>query len=138
LIKYHINGKFPLDVLQKTIEKVVSEQQSQSQPLLLSIYPDVKFGLQNTNRHIIVPVQHPIDHYVVHQSLENAKLKFDTVGSVEEAMAMGGSKISKIKLWNVNDRISEDDDNGDDDDTNKKKITTITEPQQRRRRGRHE
>jgi hypothetical protein len=121
LIKYRINGKFPLDVLQMTIGKVVSEQQSQSQlqPLLLSIYPDVKFGLQNTNRHIIVPVQHPIDHDVVHQSLENAKLKFDTVGSVEEAMVIGGSKNSPIRLWNVN----EDDGDGNDDNTHKKKWT---------------
>ncbi|KAG7343581.1 hypothetical protein IV203_021526 [Nitzschia inconspicua] len=88
LIKYRIDRKSPLPILQSAVTKILLQHDQQSQPqpfqnpiqtqvpLHLSLYPQVKFALRNTSGKIIIRVQHPLDVPVVVTSLTAERIDF--------------------------------------------------------------
>ncbi|KAG7372767.1 hypothetical protein IV203_018910 [Nitzschia inconspicua] len=88
LIKYHIDRRSPLPILQSAITKILlqNDQQTQPQPfqnpiqtqvpLHLSLYPQVTFSLRNTSGRIVIRVHHPLDVPVVVASLTAENIDF--------------------------------------------------------------
>jgi hypothetical protein len=96
LIKYNVNGKPPLTVLEQAVADMIRKQTSQN---ALTIFPQVKFALRNSSHRILMQVQHSLDYPIVLASLKAEGIDFQAAHSVQAGMAMLNTHPSSIVVF---------------------------------------